>query len=47
MLLAREGGDWWDQLADAAADHPVAASVLRSPSAKTGPYRMTKGGGAA
>ncbi|MCB2263284.1 MAG: hypothetical protein LGR52_10165 [Candidatus Thiosymbion ectosymbiont of Robbea hypermnestra] len=42
MLLAREGGDWWDQLADGAADHPAAAGILRSPGTKTGPYRMTR-----
>jgi hypothetical protein len=40
MLLAREGRDWWDQLADGAADDPVTAGILRSPSTKTGPYRM-------
>jgi len=42
MLLAREGGDWWDQLADGVAADPVAATILRSPSTKTGPYRMTR-----
>ncbi|WP_295384312.1 toll/interleukin-1 receptor domain-containing protein [uncultured Thiodictyon sp.] len=42
MLLAREGGDWWDQLADGAAADQVAATLLRSPSTKTGPYRMTR-----
>ncbi len=42
MLLAREGGDWWGQLADGAADDPVVAGILRSPSTKTGPYRMTR-----
>lgn len=42
ILLAREGGDWWDQLADGAADHPAVAGILRSPGTKTGPYRMTR-----
>ncbi len=42
VLLAREGGDWWERLADAAGkDQPVAA-VLRSFQTKAGPYRMTE-----
>jgi hypothetical protein len=41
LLLARDGGDWWDRLADGAKDAAV-ASILRSPSTKTGPFRMSE-----
>ncbi|MEA2818441.1 MAG: hypothetical protein QOJ86_445 [Bradyrhizobium sp.] len=39
-LLAREGGDWWDRLADAAGSDQAVAAVLRGLLTKTGPYRM-------
>ena len=42
LLLAREGGDWWDRLAEAADSHQATAAILRGIDTKTGPYRMTK-----
>jgi hypothetical protein len=42
VLLAREGGDWWDRLADSASGDLVAAGILRGVTTKTGPYRMAK-----
>jgi hypothetical protein len=42
VLLAREGGDWWDHLADAAGGDPAAAAILRGLETKTGPYRMAE-----
>ena len=41
-LLARDGGDWWDHLADAAGGDKILEALLRSPATKTGPYRMTE-----
>jgi tetratricopeptide (TPR) repeat protein/predicted phosphodiesterase len=41
-LLAREGGDWWDRLADAAGTDVIVAAVLRGLNTKTGPYRMSQ-----
>jgi tetratricopeptide (TPR) repeat protein/glycosyltransferase involved in cell wall biosynthesis len=41
LLLARDGGDWFDRLADGARD-PAVAAILRSPSTKTGPFRMSE-----
>ena len=40
-LLARDSGDWWDHLADAAAGDKILAALLSSPATKAGPYRMT------
>jgi hypothetical protein len=42
LLLARDGGDWWDRLADSAKDDAAVAALLRQPSTKTGPYRMSE-----
>jgi hypothetical protein len=42
LLLARDGGDWWDRLADGAKDDAAVAALLRRPSTKTGPYRMSE-----
>jgi tetratricopeptide (TPR) repeat protein/glycosyltransferase involved in cell wall biosynthesis len=42
LLLARDGGDWWDRLADSAKDDAAVAALLRQPSTKTGPYRMSQ-----
>ena len=42
LLLAREGGDWWDRLADAAGGDQAVAAILRGLRTKTGPYRMSK-----
>jgi len=42
VLLAREGGDWWDRIGEAAgSDHNISA-ILRGVNTKTGPYRMAK-----
>ena len=40
VLLARDGGDWWDHLADSAKGDQAVAAILRGLSSKTGPYRM-------
>lgn len=42
VLLAREGGDWWDRLADAALSDQAVAAILRGVTTKTGPYRMAE-----
>jgi hypothetical protein len=42
VLLAREGGDWWDQLADVAKGDQAVAAILRGYRTKSGPYRMEK-----
>jgi hypothetical protein len=42
VLLAREGGDWWDRIAEAARTDYAAAAILRGVNTKTGPYRMAK-----
>jgi hypothetical protein len=42
LLLARDGGDWWDRLGDSAKDDAAVAALLRRPSTKTGPYRMSE-----
>ena len=42
VLLAREGGDWWDRLADASGNDPEVSAVLRGLVTKTGPYRMAR-----
>jgi hypothetical protein len=42
VLLAREGGDWWDRIAEAAGNDQAVAAILRSVNTKTGPYRMTR-----
>jgi hypothetical protein len=42
VLLAREGGDWWDHLADSAGNDQSVAAVLRSTETKAGPFRMTR-----
>jgi tetratricopeptide (TPR) repeat protein/glycosyltransferase involved in cell wall biosynthesis len=41
-LLARDGGDWWEQLSEEAKDDPEVAAVLQSPRTRMGPYRMTE-----
>ena len=41
VLLAREGGDWWNHLDAAGSDRNVAA-ILAGHQTKTGPYRMAK-----
>jgi hypothetical protein len=41
VLLAREGGDWWDRLADGAGSDQAVSAILRGHVSKTGPYRMT------
>ena len=41
LLLARDGGDWWDSLAKDVKD-PVVAAILRRLSTKTGPFRMSE-----
>lgn len=41
VLLAREGGDWWDRLADGAGTDQAVSAILRGHVSKTGPYRMT------
>lgn len=40
VLLAREGGDWWDRLADASGNDQAVSAILRGHVTKTGPYRM-------
>jgi tetratricopeptide (TPR) repeat protein len=40
VLLAREGGDWWERLADASENDHVVSAILRSYKTKTGPYRL-------
>ncbi len=40
VLLAREGGDWWDRLSDAAEKDKAVAAILSGFQTKTGPYRM-------
>jgi len=42
VLLAREGGDWWDRLGEAADSDLATSAILRGVDTKTGPYRMTK-----
>lgn len=42
VLLARDGGDWWDHLDRAAKGEDPIVKLLNRPTAKTGPYRMTK-----
>jgi glycosyltransferase involved in cell wall biosynthesis len=42
LLLARDGSDWWDRLAEGAMEDAAVAAILRSPSSKTGPYRMSE-----
>jgi hypothetical protein len=42
VLLAREGGDWWDRLADGAGSDQAVSAILRGHVSKTGPYRMTE-----
>jgi len=42
VLLAREGGDWWDRIAEAAGDDQAVAAILRRVNTKTGPYRMSQ-----
>ena len=40
VLLARDGGDWWNHLADAAGKDDVIAAILQGFQTKAGPYRM-------
>ncbi len=40
-LLARDGGDWWNNFPEAAKDNPEVAARLSSPSIRTGPERMS------
>ncbi len=40
VLLAREGGDWWDHLDSGAGGDQVVSGILRGLQTKTGPYRM-------
>lgn len=40
VLLAREGGDWWDRIGDAAKSDQAVSAILRGLNTKTGPYRM-------
>ena len=40
VLLAREGGDWWDHLDAAAVGDQAVSAILRGIQTKTGPYRM-------
>lgn len=42
VLLAREGGDWWNRIAEAASDDHAVSAILRGVNTKTGPYRMAK-----
>jgi tetratricopeptide (TPR) repeat protein len=42
VLLAREGGDWWDRLADASDGDQAVSAILRGLVTKTGPYRMAQ-----
>ena len=42
VLLAREGGDWWDRIADAAGNDQATAAILRGINTKIGPYRMAR-----
>ena len=42
VLLARDGRDWWDRIAEQAGDDRALAAVLRSFKTKTGPYPMSK-----
>ncbi|MCH7862980.1 MAG: SIR2 family protein [Proteobacteria bacterium] len=39
-LVARDGGDWWDRLADLAGGDKALEAILRDPATKTGPYRL-------
>src|SRR5262249_52397143 len=38
VLLARDGGDWWNNLADGAKDEPALVAVLRSYTTCTNEY---------
>lgn len=40
VLLAREGGDWWDRLHHGARTDKALAAILSGIQTKTGPYRM-------
>jgi tetratricopeptide (TPR) repeat protein len=40
VLLAREGGDWWDRLAAGAGSDVAVSAILRGLNTMTGPYRM-------
>ena len=40
VLLARDGGDWWNHIADAAGKDDVIAAILQGFQTKAGPYRM-------
>jgi tetratricopeptide (TPR) repeat protein len=40
VLLAREGGDWWDRIAEAAGSDHLVAAMLRDVNTTAGPFRM-------
>ena len=40
-LLARDGGEWWNRLADAPDAENATAALLRDPETTTGPHVMT------
>ena len=42
VLLARDGGDWWNNLSEGARHDVLLAAYLREPSKKQGPYRMSE-----
>jgi tetratricopeptide (TPR) repeat protein/glycosyltransferase involved in cell wall biosynthesis len=42
VLLARDGRDWWDHIADAPENDQATSAVLRGINTKTGPYRMDR-----
>ena len=42
VLLARDGGDWWNRISEAAPNDQAAAAILRGFNTKTGPYRMVQ-----
>ncbi|MGO9329275.1 MAG: metallophosphoesterase family protein, partial [Steroidobacteraceae bacterium] len=44
VLLARDGGDWWNHLADAAGNDKVISAILQSFQTKAGPYLMESEG---
>jgi hypothetical protein len=42
VLLARDGGDWWNRISEAAPNDQATAANLRGINTKTGPYRMVR-----
>ncbi|MBK8211101.1 MAG: tetratricopeptide repeat protein [Rhodospirillales bacterium] len=42
VLLARDGGDWWNNLSEQASGDTLLAAYLHEPSKKQGPYRMSE-----